>query len=135
MPSRAFSDEGVACPVLKEFPVSWDPLLSEEWPTAWVPFAVEVRPDGDCLELVASGHLDRWTAGALLRNLIAVCEPSYKEIHLDLGQVDGAEEADEVLARCRSFAQSRRVRFRVSGAAERWAEDDGWAMALPAAGR
>ncbi|MFL6204087.1 MAG: hypothetical protein ACJ739_01935 [Acidimicrobiales bacterium] len=107
-------------------------MLSEDWPTAWAPFAVEVRPDGDCLELIATGHLDRWTAGALLRNLIAVCEPCYREVHLDLRQVDAAEEAGEVLARCRTFAEGRGLRLRVSPPAA--PPDRIHPMVLPAAG-
>jgi hypothetical protein len=102
--------------------MTWDPLLSDDLPTVWVPFGVEVRPDGDRLELFATGHLDGWTAGALLRNLIAVCEPNHTEVHLDLEQVSGTEAADDVLARCRAFAESRRIRFRVTAPA--W-----WALA------
>ena len=114
--------------------MSWDPLLSDDWPTAWVPFSVEVRPDGTCLELLASGHLDRWTAGALLRNLIAVCEPSYTEVHLDLRQVQGADEADEVLERCRAYAESRGLRFHVSTEPTPWMRGDEPPFALPIAG-
>ena len=114
--------------------MTWDPLLSDDLPTVWVPFAVDVRPDGDRLELLATGHLDGWTAGALLRNLIAVCEPTYAEVHLDLRQVDGTEPATDVLARCHAFAEGRRVRLRVSTPA-RWMLADAPPLALPAAGR
>ena len=112
-----------------------DPLLSDDWPTVWVPFALEVRPDGECLELVATGRLDGWTGGALLRNLIAVCEPCYTEVHVDLRQAEGTEDTDEVLAHCRAFAESRRLRFRVSGPPARLIDLDDPLMGLPAAGR
>ena len=114
--------------------MSRDPLLSDDWPTAWVPFSVEVRPDGTSLELVASGHLDRWTAGALLRNLIAVCEPSFTEVHLDLRQAQGAEEAGEVLERCRAFAEARGLRLHISTEPTPWMRQEEWPLELPAAG-
>ena len=114
--------------------MSWDPLLSEDWPGAWVPFAVEVEPDGARVQLRASGHLDRWTAGALLRNLIAVCEPSCNEVHLDLRQVDGADAAVEVLERCRAYAESRGVRFHVTATGVPWRRGDEPRMPLSAAG-
>jgi hypothetical protein len=100
--------------------VSWDPLMSDDLPRRWVPFAVDVQPDGDRLELHASGQLDRWTAGALLRNLIAVCEPSYREVHLDLREVDGVEHADEVLERCRAYAEAQGVQIYVSAEGVPW---------------
>jgi hypothetical protein len=112
--------------------VSGDLLLSEEWPTAWEPFTVEVQPDGDCLVLVAAGHLDEWTAGALLRNLIAVCDPAYEEVHLDLRAVQGAENALAVVDRCRAFAAERSVTLRVS--TNRAIETGDLPSGLPAAG-
>ena len=111
--------------------MSCDELLSEEWPTVWRPFAVEVRPDGRRLEVVATGRLDAWTAGALLRNLIAACEPSYREVHLDLRGVDASEDADPVLAHCRTFVEDRRMRYLVSGPPP---SADHPLMGLPAAG-
>ena len=113
--------------------MSWDPLMSEDWPSRWVPFAVEVQPEGDRLVLHASGHLDRWTAGALLRNLIAVCEPSYREVHLDLRDVHGAEEADDVLAQCRAYAESQGMRFHVTTDAVPWRRREPPPFTLPAA--
>jgi hypothetical protein len=95
--------------------VSSDPLLSEGWTGEWEPFSVDVCPDGEELVLVARGRLDPWTAGALLRTLAAVYEPTYRHVHVDLRALRGADgRADEVLARCRDFAAAHRSTFRVS---------------------
>jgi hypothetical protein len=110
-----------------------DWLLEEDWSPAWVPFTVVVRPEADCLVLEATGHLDEWTAGAILRNLVAVCEPCYAEVHLDLSRVQGAEAAKEVIARCRTFAEGRRLRFRVSTPPTTWVGE--LPTALPGAAR
>jgi hypothetical protein len=90
-------------------------LLADDWPTQWVPFTVVVQPNGDVIELVAEGHLDSWTVGALVRNLAAVYEPAYSEIHLDLRNVVVADPiADAGVARCRAFATERGAAFRVT---------------------
>src|SRR5688572_10127253 len=94
--------------------MTWDPLLSDDWPNDWAPFTVEVQPAGDRLTLVGAGTLDPWTAGALLRTLVAVHERSYAEVHLDLQHVTAVDGASEVIARCRSFVEGRHGRFTVS---------------------
>lgn len=94
--------------------MTWDPdpLLADEWPNQWAPLNVEIRPYEHQLDLVADGHLDEWTVGALVRNLTAAYEPSFAEIHLDLGRVSGREPWIELgLSRCRRFAEGRGVRI------------------------
>ena len=116
--------------------MTWDPLLSDDWPTDWAPFTVEVTPHRGRLTLVGAGTLDSWTAGALLRTLVAVYESSYREVHLDLHQVqarDGA--AEEVIRRCRAFVEGRRGGFVVSEPHARTVPlTDPPSFALPTAG-
>jgi hypothetical protein len=117
--------------------MTWDPLLSDDWPTDWAPFTVEVQPLDDRLTLVGAGTLDGWTAGVLLRTLVAVYEPGFAEVHLDLQRAhwrDGA--ADEVLRRCRAFVEGRRGGFLVSEppAPPAPLATDPSSLALPAAG-
>lgn len=93
----------------------WDPLLTEGWPSEWSPLTVVVRPSGDLIELVAEGHVDAWTVGALVRTLVAVYEPSFSDVHIDLRDATGCDPATEAgLARCRDFANSRGAGFRVT---------------------
>ncbi len=95
--------------------MSRDSLLSDDWPMEWLPFSVEVRPNGQVVELIADGHLDSWTVGTLLRTLAAVYEPSFHEVHLDLRRVTGLDAGTKpALTRCQEFAASQGARFRVS---------------------
>jgi hypothetical protein len=92
-----------------------DPLLADDWPAQWSPFNVVVRPIGDTIELIAEGHLDAWSVSALLRNLAAVYEPSFTDIHLDLRGVSGCDASTEAgLARCRAFALDHGAGLRVT---------------------
>jgi hypothetical protein len=104
------------CPlVTKEHAVTWDPLLADDWPSQWSPFRVVVRPADDTIELVAEGHLDAWTVGALLRNLTAAYEPAFANIHIDLSNATGCDPStDAGVARCREFAMDHRAGFRVT---------------------
>jgi hypothetical protein len=95
--------------------VTWDPLLADDWPSQWSPFNVVVRPCADTIHLIVEGHLDAWTVGALLRNLAAVYEPCFADVHLDLRHVTHWEHAAEGgIARCRDFASSRGAAFRIT---------------------
>jgi hypothetical protein len=92
-----------------------DPMLLEECPAAWVPFTVDVEPRQDALILVAQGTVDGWTAGALLRTLVAVYERSFAHVYLDLRHALGADGAiDDVLERCRQFTASHQASLHLS---------------------
>ena len=92
--------------------MSRDSLLSDDWPMEWLPFSVEVRPNGQVVELIADGHLDSWTVGTLLRTLAAVYEPSFHEVHLDLRRVTGLDAGTNQLSHgARSSRQARAPGF------------------------
>lgn len=95
--------------------MTWDPLLADHWPAQWSPISIVVRPRGDTIELVADGHLDAWTVGTLVRNLAAVYEPSFTDVHLDLRRATGCGPSIEPgLTRCRNYALSHGAAFRVT---------------------
>lgn len=95
--------------------VTWDPMLMNEWPRSWEPFTVDVRPRGDVLVLIGRGGIDAWTAGALFRTLVAVYEPCFAYVRLDLREVQGADAAaSAAIQRCREFAASHRAHLLVS---------------------
>ena len=56
--------------------------------------------------------------GALVRNLAAVYEPSFKYVHLNLRKVTGGEASIEAgLARCRDYVSEHGAALRVTPAA------------------
>jgi hypothetical protein len=106
--------------------VTWDPLLTDDWPAQWSPFNVVVRPRTDTIELIAEGRIDAWSVGALVRNLAAVYEPSFKHVHLDLRNVTGGDESIEAgLARCRDYVMDHGAALRVTPA-------NGWILGASA---
>jgi hypothetical protein len=111
------------CPWSKHA-VTWDPLLVDDWPAQWSPFSVVIRARTDTIELIAEGHLDAWAVGALVRNLAAVFEPSFKYVHLNLRKVTGGAESIEAgLSRCRDYVSARGATLRVTPAANGLLDD------------